>query len=380
MNGPGGGEGRRASARRRRAARLGIAYLASAALNGAGIAAMSAAGLHLPHARPAHMPVVMAPLTSAEWEANRIREAPHPPVAAIPSRPAPKRIVELPPDAERDPLRHARPPARESRHLAERDQTVDEETVSRDTWHFARLLRVAQEPSRGSEGSGERGEHLLALPGQEGPGGGGGDPEVPSGPDAPPRIASASNATPTPAARIERPPALPPVESSLPLAGGEGGQRIQGRRISEQPPRSLPVPEGGPRWEGEEEAREGDETRLDASRFDAAAYWAAIRRRIESQWQERALATVRRYDPGEDGYFYIPRRILIGLALDASGHVRRAEILESSRIAFFDAVALAAVQDLEPYPEPPARALDADGAAKINVRFIWYPSLRKSLR
>ncbi len=359
--------------------RLVVPCAASLALNVAGLAALSAIGVMLPPARRAWVPVAVAPLRPAEWEANRSVEPPPAFVAAAEQRPAPKRIVALPPDVARDPLRHERPPSRNALHLAERDQTVDEETVSRHAGPTPSLLRVPQEGARGHEGSGERGRHRLALPGQEGPRGGGGDPAAEPGPDAPPQV-SDSGVLPVPDAQPVRPAALPPIESSLPLAGGEGGQRIEGRRISNRPLRSLPVPEGGPNWDGEEEARAGDETRLDATRFEPAAYWADIRARIESQWQERAQATIRRYDPREDDYFYVPRRILLRLALDASGRVLKIEILESSRIAFFDAVALAAVEELQPYPEPPPRALDADGAAKINVRFVWYPSLRHRAR
>ncbi|HEY6003003.1 MAG TPA: TonB family protein [Anaeromyxobacter sp.] len=366
----------RAPAPERRFARTGLSCLASLSVHGIAFACLYAAGAFtLP--RPRTLPVAMHELTAAEWQANRgLSGAIAPALAEPPDRP--RQVVSLPPDTHRDPLREERQPRANARFLAERDQTVDRETISRYAGIYANLLRVPQEKARGRQGSGERGAHKVAIAGREGPRGGGGTeaeavvprpaPEekavVPTDPPTTPADATAS---------------LPPPESALP-ADGQGGQRIDGRHISGMPLQEYPTPEGGPNFDGLG-LEEGAETRLHTRRFAPAAYWADVRARIQDDWHRRALVLLQEWDPHEDTYFYKPRTVRVAITIDAKGTVSDVHVLESSRLEFYDAIALAAIKGKQPYPPPPPAAVRPDGSARINMAFTWLPSDRsKELR
>ncbi len=71
----------------------------------------------------------------------------------------------------------------------------------------------------------------------------------------------------------------------------------------------------------------------------------------------------------------------MSIALDGSGAVRDARVVESSRLDFYDALAVAVVREKSPFAPPPSVAIASDGLAKIRIRFEWSPSVfRKVLR
>jgi TonB family protein len=372
MHDPGPRSGR-TNAPERRFARTGLSCLASVGAHAVALACLLAAGaFQVP--RPRTLPVAMRELTALEWEANRGLSG-----AMAAERPErPRQVVALPPDTRRDPLREERQPPGKARFLAERDQTVERETMSRYAGIYANLLRVPQEKARGRQGAGERGAHKVALAGREGPRGGGGtDPKAVVPRPAPEEKAVVPADPPTTPADATA--SLPPPESALP-ADGAGGQRIDGRPIRGMPLQEYPTPEGGPSFDGLG-LEEGAETRLHTRRFAPAAYWADVRARIQDDWHRRALVLLQEWDPHEDTYFYKPRTVRLAITIDSKGTVSDVHVLESSRLDFYDAIALAAVKGKQPYPPPPPAAVRQDGSARINMAFTWLPSDRaKELR
>jgi TonB family protein len=368
--------GPRGSARTpdRRFARTGLACLASLGVHGAALACLCASGAFTP-ARPRTIPVAMRGLTAAQWQANRgISGA----IAPLPPPEPPRQVVALPPDTRRDPLREERAPPGRVRFLAERDQTVEKETVSRWAGMSTSLLRVPQERSRGRRGAGERGAHKVAIAGREGPKGGGGTAAQAVVPRPAPEEKAVVPAEPA-AAPPDATASLPPPESALP-SDGQGGQRIDGKPMSGMPLQEYPTPEGGPSFDGLG-LEEGAETRLHTRRFAPAAYWADVRARIQDDWHRRALVLLQEWDPHEDTYFYKPRTVRVAITIDAKGAVSDVHVLESSRLEFYDAIALAAIKGRQPYPPPPPAATRSDGSARINMAFTWLPSDRsKELR
>jgi TonB family protein len=358
----------RASARERRLARTLLACAASLGWHALLLGAVILAGALAP---PRTWKVALKPLTAAQWEANRGLAGPAPSTAE-----QVREIVPLPPDVDKDPAREERPVPGEPRHLAERDQTVDRETISRYAGRYRQLLRVPQEAARGRKGTGERGSHPIALPGREGPAGGSGTPVESAVPSAPPPVpAPEPQLASAPARAVDPSGSPPPSDSPLPM-DGEDGQRMEGRRISGLPIQEYPRPEGGPDLDGQG-LDEGAETRLHTRRFASAAYWSEVRARITNDWEKRALVLLKEYDPLEDTYFYKPRSVVVSLTLDATGGLLRVKILESSLLDFYDAIAVAAVREVQPFPQPPPDAIGPDGGASIKVRFTWLPSDRK---
>ncbi len=364
----------------RRLTRAGLSCLASLAVHGVALTTLYGAGaFSAPSApRPRPWAVVLHALTPSQWQANRgVASAVTAPVPAPPPREEPRQIVELPPDVATDPMREERPPPGDARYLAERDQTVERQTISRDADSTHKLLRVPQEHRKARRGSGERGDKKVALPGRTGPKGGGGTDADAAAPPPPeehpqPEDPAAPEVARAPATAD---PGLPPVDSTLP-SDGEGGQRIDGRRISGMPLQEYETPEGGPNYDGLG-LDEGSETRLHTRRFAPAAYWTDVRARIQDDWHRRALSLLQQYDPREDTYFYKPRTVRIAVTLDASGSVKDVHVVESSRLDFYDAIALAVVKDKQPYPPPPPDAIRSDGNARINMAFTWLPSTRQ---
>lgn len=358
----------RVFARRRPLARAGGAWLASLSAHALALLALHASGGLDLFDRPRSWTVAIRPLSAEQWEANRGLGA----VTPAPEPEEPRRVVALPPDAERDPDREELPPSERARYLAARDQTVDEETISRHADVSSRVLRVPQERARGRRGSGEMGKEKIARPGREGLRGGGGKDADAAAPEPPPPEEIAPSA---PVVAEDSLRDLPPEDYALP-ADGEDGQRIDGRRISGMPLQEYPRPEGGPDLDGEG-LEEGAETRLHTRRFAPAAFWTEVRARIMNDWEKRALSLLKDYDPLEDTYFYKPRTVVVGVTLEPSGQLRRVKVVESSRLDFYDAIAIAAVREMQPYPQPPRDAIGPDGGASINVRFTWLPSDRK---
>jgi TonB family protein len=341
-------------------------------MHGAALTGLYAAGAFGLPLRSRPVPVALMPLSLAEWHSNRGVSGAEPP--ALPPPPEkPLQIVSLPPDTQLDPLRAEIPPPAGVRLLAERDQTVERETISRHADSNAKVLRVPQQKARGRRGAGERGEHKVAVRGRTGPqGGGGADPDA-AAPEPPPPAAPAAD---DPARSVGTAyPGLPPPDSSLP-GDGEGGQRVDGPRVAGMPLQEYPTPDGGPNFDGLG-VPEGTETRLHTRRFAPAAYWTDVRARIQDDWHRRALAVLQAYDPHEDMYFYKPRTVRIAVTLNSQGAVTDVHVLESSRLDFYDAIALAAVKDKQPFPPPPPAAIRSDGSARINMVFTWLPSVER---
>jgi TonB family protein len=364
---------RRAHAPLRRFARPGLSCLASLGLHCVVLAALFTAGTFTVP-RPTRLPVAMKELTAAEWQANRGLSG-----AVSPDPPErPRQVVALPPDTHLDSQREERVPPGKAYRLAERDQTVEREMVSRWAGMYSKLLRVPQEKSKGRQGAGERGGNKVHVAGREGPRGGGG-----SQPDAVAPLPEPERKTAAPVDPETTPSdataSLPPPEPALPSAG-QGGQRIDGQPIAGMPLQEYPTPEGGPSFDGLG-LPEGAETRLHTRRFAPAAYWADVRARIQDDWHRRALMLLQEWDPHEDTYFYKPRTVRVAITIDSRGTVSDVHVLESSRLDFYDAIALAAVKGKQPYPPPPPAATRPDGSARINMAFTWLPSDKtKSLR
>lgn len=356
-------------ARRGPLVRAGGAWLSSLSVHALALLALQASGGLDLFTRPRSWAITIQPIPAEQWEANRGLAAALP----LEVKPEPPRqVITLPPDAANDPAREELPPNERTRYLAVRDQTVDQQTVSSFADVSSRILRVPQERAKGRPGSGERGKEKIAIPGREGLRGGGGKDADAAAPEPPP----AEEVAPTaPVVAEDTPRDLPPEDSALPT-DGEGGQRIDGRRISGMPLQEYPRPEGGPDLDGDG-LEEGPETRLHARRFAPAAFWTEVRARIMNDWEKRALDLLRDYDPLEETYFYKPRTVVVGLTLDPTGVLRRVKVLESSRLDFYDAIAVASVRQMQPYPQPPRDAIGPDGGASINVRFTWLPSDRK---
>lgn len=387
------------SLRRRRVterpgSRAAAALLLSLALNALLVWLLVAGGVFAPPAASAVKPVVLAPLTADQWNANRALSGsarplpapvPRPPVAPPPRQEElAGKVVELPPDPSRP---KDQPPPATSRFLSDRNNRVDKETVSR--YAAPRPENLAPVPQAGSPGrvaAGEDGKAERAQKGKEGvsPRGTGGErlaiPEQP----ARERLALAPRGPGglETAPREERQGIAGGAEGlSVPGEPGEGGERAKGRSDAKLTlePGSLARIAGGPSMDGYHDAEEGEGTFLNTREFRFATYLNQVRRAIGEDWYPRVRTAVRDRDPDGKFFFYKERTVVLGVTLDPGGHVRDLSVLQSSNVDFFDRVAIASVQKAQPFPNPPNAMFDREGAARFPFVFTLYPADRRAV-
>jgi len=301
-------------------------------------------------------PVAMASLSPAEWEHNRAaapapRPTPQRPPAPQPPPPNGGTVVELPPEV---PGAKNEPPPN-AKFLAERNQHVEKETVSKYArGHAGEVLPVPQQgsPGRPASGSGKeekKEQQKLAL-------------AHPTPGDGPGRTEGSEHGVKDGTAAKSSPDGGPPGQNHPDLTVG---------------PESLARIAGAPNMDGFGQAEEGEVTALNTREFKYATYMNQIRRRIGEAWYPRIDEAMRTRDPEGKSFFYKQRTVTIGITLDPAGHVTDLAVVHSSNIDFFDRIAVASIRDSEPFLNPPPGLFDRDGVARIPFSFTVYPADRR---
>ena len=343
-----------------------VAALASLAVNVVLLQALATAGVFSFKPPPEKTRVSMAPLSSSQWEANRVIGGARPPAAMPqpPQAPPPEndrmngRVVELSPDQKAS----EKPPPN-SRFLSDRNTQVEKETVSRYAGNYP---RAAPRPEAGSQGKAQ------PQPPQKPPA----KRDVqPGGKDA-----GAPGREGAPGERVAL--AKPGGGLRLPELG-EGGQR--GRRGEQGPDLSVSQEAmariaGGPNLDGAREGlAEGDETWLNAREFKYATFMNRMRSEIAQQWFPRVRDAQQARDPEGRLYFYKERTVILGLTIDTNGNVKDLSVLQSSNVDFFDRVAMSSVQAAQPFPNPPRGMFHDEEQVRIPFSFVMYPGDRHGL-
>jgi TonB family protein len=343
-----------------------LALVVSLSLNAALLQALVAAGAFQLGGPVEKTRVALAPLSAAQWDANRAIARGTAPPSQAQAQPAPPpendrldgRVVELSPDQKA-----ADKPPPTSRFLSDRNTQVEKETVSR---HAGNYPRVAPRPEAGAQGKvqpqppPQKQARRDVEPG-------GKEPGAPGREGAPgDRVALAR---PGGALRL---PEL-----------GEGGQR--GRRGESGPdlsvsPEAMARIAGGPSYDGVKEGLpEGEETWLNAREFKYATFMNRMKSEIAQQWFPRVRDAQQARDPDGRLYFYKERTVVLGLTLDTSGNVKDLSVLQSSNVEFFDRAALSSVQAAQPFPNPPRGMFHEEGQVRIPFSFTMYPGDRRGL-
>jgi TonB family protein len=308
-------------------------------------------------------PVALAPLSASDWERNRAAPPPRPPPVARPPPQAPPpserpgQVVELPP--ETPGARNERPA--DARFLAERNQTVEKETVSK----YARghAGNVLLQPQQGSPGA------PAPTPKQPAPG-----PKVASAQR--PKGAPDPGGQPSSEWRLQKQGAADGVEGLAARLGPRGGGGPPGPEQLDLSvtPETIARIGGAPNMDGYGEVQEGEITSLNTREFKYATYMNQIRRRIGEAWYPKVDEVVRARDPEGKSFFYKQRAVTLSVILDTSGRVSDIQVTRSSNIDFFDRLAISSVKQAQPFLNPPPGLFDPDGYARIPFGFILYPS------
>lgn len=354
---------RREKRTERPARRTLVAALVSLALNAALLQALVAAGAFRLDRPVEKTRVSMAPLSAAQWAANRAVAGAKP--APAPPPPQDERlngpVVELPPEQKA-----VDQPPPKAKFLSDRNTHVEKETVSRFAGNYP---RVASRPEPGSPGKAQQAPPAPQPrpPAQRDvqPGG--------AGPGAPGREGA-------PGERI----ALGRPGGALRLPElGESGQR--GRRGDAGPDltvsrEAMARIAGGPSLDGVREGLpEGDATWLNAREFKYATFMNRMKSVIAQQWFPRVRDAQQSRDPDGHLYFYKERTVVLGLTIDTNGHVRDLSVLQSSNVDFFDRAAVSSVQAAQPFPNPPRGMFREEEQVRIPFSFTMFPGDRRGL-
>ena len=368
---------RREKVRERPGRRASVAVLVSLAINAAFLFLLVRAGaFDLP--APAK-PVALAPVSAAQWAANRLIRpdgaTPPPPAApfAMP-RPPPPAPPAPPRDAKGQivdvaPSKDATPP-KNPRFVAEHDSSVEKETRSRHAKAgYERTVPVPSAP----------GKEVPPPPGQDGRG----DRTVPGLPGRPA----------APATTGEAKVALAPAEGDLatgrsgtdagrapPAPGaGEGGERRAGSP-SDRPliaPGTLARVAGGPAPDHLEGVEVGEGTFLNTSGWKYATYFNRIKQAVAATWDPLTPLDAR--DPDRSMFGFKDRFTLLGVTLDDTGRLKTLVVEQTSGVEFLDRAAMTAFRSAQPFMNPPRGIVDQNGEIKFSFGFfleVGRPGLR----
>jgi len=393
---------RRRKLRERPAARATAAISLSIVANLALLALLAAAGVFDVKVPPEASRVSLSPLSASQWEQNRALSGVRPPQrgpdqrapakaqaqrAPPPKPPAPPPrmsadVVDVAPGNDKRP-----PPGTGS--LAERDNSVEKETISRDA---GRKLWDRPAPSASDETidgtasvpgrPGEAGRAQRSRPGRDGP--------KPSerAPTRRPQDKPADQLALAPRvdgdAPVSQAPSPEPAPGIAPRRGGASdlgvqrqgadGQQGNGPANADLRPDAgiLSRVAGGPGVTWVDGIDISDATALNTRAFRYSTFIIRFVRGIigESRVGEVYLAR----DPELDTYPLRRWEFATEITLDQSGRLEDVRLLRPSGLDFVDREFVRAVRAAAPFPNPPSGLVDRDG--KVRLANNWYIDTR----
>lgn len=352
---------RRTRVRERPLRRAGVALALSLLLNALGLFALARSGAFDLGARNDVKPVVLAPISSELWAANR----------AIDGEPAARKVTPAAPPADEvepkgqvvdvAPSPNSTRPEK-ARFLAEHDSTVEKESRSRHARAgYERTLPVPSAP--GAETvppPGTRGEREREVPGAVG------EPTSPAAAEQPERLALAPGVEGdlTVGSSVRERPAPPGP------GVGEGGERRAGEPGERLliPPGTLARVAGGPAPDHLRDVEEGEGTFLNTRSFKYATYFNRIKQAVAATWDPISPLDAR--DPDRRMFGTQDRFTLLGVTLDDAGRLKNLVIEQTSGVDFLDRAALGAFQRAQPFVNPPPGVVDPNGEIRFSFGFF----------
>jgi TonB family protein len=232
-------------------------------------------------------------------------------------------------------------PPKDARYAAEHDSTVERETHRKGTPDQKAppqppqpTLLAMRSPSPPSPRPG-----AMGSPGAR-PQVSGQDPETESLPH--PGTEAAPGAPPSKPSQPQA-LALMPTQQTLSKALGGGGTSDY-----------LP------------EVEEGDDTALNAKKWKFASFFNRVKEQIRQHWH--AAQEYQKRDPTGSLYGGKVRFTVLIVRLTPDGHVSDVALEKPSGIDFLDDVAMEAVKEAQPFPNPPQQLVDRQ-SGKISFRF-----------
>ncbi len=111
---------------------------------------------------------------------------------------------------------------------------------------------------------------------------------------------------------------------------------------------------------------EGQRNLLTTARWLHAPFFQRVKRQVEQYWHPGVA--FRQFDPGGHVFGYRDRETVVRVVLDATGALERAYVLRQSGADFLDDVAVRAIEQAAPFPNPPQGLVD-ESTARIVFTF-----------
>jgi TonB family protein len=289
---------------------------------------------------------ILADLERREEEARKEEEK-----KEIESTKAPGQVVDL-----EKPRQEVRPD--QAKFAAEHDSTVERQTrritSGEGPTRPAQLAMRApaeqaqpQPPSRPSQPSPPSPPRAPAAPARPGASLSGQDVETEAGPPPGPDQREATpGAPPSPGATPPRPAAVALMPTQETIARAIGGGSAD----------HLP------------DIDEGDDTALNAKKWKFASFFNRVKEQIRQHW--RAASEYRKRDPTGELYGGRARFTLLRVQLKPDGSLSDVYLEKGSGVDFLDDVAVEAVKEAQPFPNPPQQLVDQTGLISFRFGFI----------
>jgi TonB family protein len=340
--------------------------------------------------------VALAPLSQDAWAANRQvtdgsppapvpaprkRAPPVPPSAqaqapAVPPQQLPGQVVDV------APSRNAQPP-KDSRFLAESNNTVEKESISRFTkLDYGKAAPTPsqnqvkeQAPRASGEQASKDGPSGTAAGDTRKAGTRGKLPETAPKP-SPDRLAMAVS----PDGRIDskdRPKEPGADRKKSPVEelgeGGEGGEGAARPGASGGKPILTPSAAfydkltAAPAPDHVEGVDVGDATFLNTREWKFAGFFNRVKQTVAENWNPMGAASVR--DPTGSRYFQKDRTTILAITLNPQGGVTAIKVARTSGLDFLDHTAIEAFERAQPFVNPPNGLADAHGDIRFTFGF-----------
>ncbi len=338
-------------------------------------------------------PVELAPLSAAQWEANRgtvprstSRLAPIvPPVVVAPKPPAqtpkpPSQVVDVAPSKNNTP-------SSDARFAADRDNTVEKESRSRHAragyentlpkpsqTEPKERTAAAVAPRQGGSGGQQVATADGRRPGTEGRGG-----EVKVR-EQPARQRLALQLDPSGQLRNSiREQDGRPAQSGTgaPEPPGQGGEAGSGPRSGKpgpvDPGRLTPSASfydrltGGPAPDHLQDVEEGEGTYLNTREWKYATYFNRIKQAVATTWDPNHELQAR--DPSGNLFGYKDRVTILAVTLNDRGGLTDVLVQKTCGVDFLDRTAVDAFRRAQPFVNPPRGLADQHGDIKFTFGF-----------
>lgn len=126
---------------------------------------------------------------------------------------------------------------------------------------------------------------------------------------------------------------------------------------------------GSPSRDYVEGVPEGDGTFLNTKQFKYATFFYRVRDSVAPVWEDMISREYRRRDPTGSIYGVRDRMTMLTIRLDPDGRLTDVRVARTSGVDFLDDVAVQAFKTAEPFPNPPAGIVDADGSIRFSFGF-----------